>query len=81
MKKPFEIEFYYKGDVIDTKEYDVLPHIPSIDEIIYLQCENPNMNDIGFYFKVIEIRSLFFNVPILKQKVLIKLKLSEETDW
>jgi hypothetical protein len=32
MNKPFELEFYFKGDVIDLKSYDVFPNIPDIGE-------------------------------------------------
>lgn len=47
MNKPFEIEFYHKGDVIDLKSYDVIPNIPGVGDQIYLECENPSMNVEG----------------------------------
>ena len=81
MNKPYELEFYYKGDVIDLKSFDILPNVPDIGEEIYLQCENENMNDDGYYFKVIEKRSLFFSSPRLKQKIMMKLDRIESTDW
>jgi len=81
MNKPFQLEFYFKGDVIDLKSFDVLPNVPEKGEEIYLQCENENMNDDGCYFKVVEKRSLFFSSLKLKQKVMIKLERAEPTDW
>jgi hypothetical protein len=79
--KPFQIEFIYQGDAIDTKSYDVLPYIPQVDEIIYLQCENPEMNNDNMYFRVVEKRTLFFSTTNLRQKVVIKLEPQRSTDW
>lgn len=81
MSKSYQLEFYYKGDVIDLKSYETIPNIPEIDEEIYLQCENENMNADGSYFKVTGKRTLFFSSPSLYQKVLIKLDRIEPTDW
>lgn len=81
MKKPFEIEFIYKGEAIDTKSYDVLPYIPEVGEIIFLECENPAMNMESLYYKVLNKRTLFFNAPNLKQKVMIKLETQTSTEW
>lgn len=80
-KKTFEIEFYHRGDVIDTKAYENLPYIPFVGEVIYLQCENENMNEDGYYFKVLEKRSLFFSSPNLKQKVMINLEITNPEGW
>ena len=81
MNKPFEIEFYHKGDAIDLKSYDILPNVPAIGEQIYLQCENENMNADGCNFKVIDKRYLFFSSPRLKQKIMLKLEAVTSTDW
>jgi len=81
MNKPFQLEFYLQGDVIDLKSYDVLPNIPETGEEIYLQCDNDNLNSEGCYYQVIAKRSLFISSPNLQQKVLIKLQRVTPTDW
>lgn len=81
MNKPFQLEFYLKGDVIDLKSYDLLPNIPDTGEEIYLQCENDAMNNDGCYYQVIAKSSLFFSSPGLQQKVMIKLERITSTKW
>lgn len=81
MNTSFQIEFYLKGDAIDLKSYDVLPNIPAVGDEIYLECENPNMNSDGCYYKVIDKRNLFFSSPRLRQKVMIKLEAVFSSDW
>jgi len=81
MAKTYQIEFYYRGDVIDTKDFDAAPHVPSIGEQIYLSCENENNNVDGPYYKIIDKATLFFTGNHPTQKVQLKLQKIDKPDW
>lgn len=78
--KQFQIEFYHKTTEFDTKTFDTMPYIPMKGEVAYLECENPEMNDIGKYFTVMEVRSLFFSTKTLRQTVQVFLDPAPHTN-
>jgi len=81
MAKAYQLEFYVNGDAIDLKDFDSTPHIPKVGEKIYLSCENPNMNDYGPDYEVIDSITLFFTGERPKQKIMLKLKKIDKPDW
>jgi len=72
MAKVYQLEFCLRGDVIDIKDFETIPDVPSIGDKIHLACDNPNMNDAnGYYFKIIDKVSLFFSGNKPRQKNLL----------
>ena len=57
---PFLIEFYYKGDCIEQREYNVLPFDPQVGDIVRIEFQNSNYSEqYGSWWIVNERRILF----------------------
>jgi hypothetical protein len=82
MAKTFQIEFWLNGDAIDAKDFDTIPDVPAVGDKIFLNCDNPNMNDgNGHDFKIVDKVSLFFIGQTPKQKILLKLEKIDKPKW
>ncbi len=70
------IEFYYKGEVIDHRDYNQIAIIPLIGDRIYIEFSNPSNNELGKWWFVKERRILFFSIdaPILQQTIMLEIE-------
>jgi|GEM_PF-6483838 hypothetical protein len=61
--EPYIIEFYYQGECIEQRKYDVPPFAPQIDDVVRIDFQNSNYSDEdGNWWAITERRLLFFSV-------------------
>lgn len=73
------VEFYYKQECIEKREYDHVPFYPSNGDLVHIEFTNPSYHeDYGPYWIVKERRFIYF--PIGTKNLKMTLMLNIEPD-
>jgi len=69
------IEFYYKGEVIERREYDDFFIEPQVGDIVNIQFTNPYYHEEGKWWIVKERRQILFSVEqrTLRQTLMLNI--------
>lgn len=73
--KKYIIEFYYKGELIEQREYDDFFIVPQVGDIITIHFSNPSYSQESKWWVVTERRQIFFSIDskTLRQTLMLNI--------
>lgn len=71
----YVVEFYYRGEVIEQREYDESFIEPQVGDIVNIQFSNPAYFEYGNWWIVSERRLIMFSInnPTLRQTLMLNI--------